>query len=221
MRLRSKKWAKPFISNHPELVIENDPAEQLRGRWQARFKNDHPIYLEIGSGKGQFILENALAYPEINFIGLELQPTAVAIAGKNALEKDPDITNLKLIYGDGADVSHYFADGEIAGIFLNHSDPWPKAKHEKRRLTAANFLASYARILRSKGTLEFKTDNFGLFQYSLSSFKDAGLNWSAEDISYDLHHELAKHPHNIESEYEQKFAVMHQPEYWVKASFPS
>lgn len=221
MRLRSKKWAGPFISSHQALILTNDQALAHRGKWSSFFGNDHPIYLEIGSGKGQFILNNALAYPGINFIGLELQPTAVAIAGKNAVSKSKKLGNLKLIYGNGADATDYFVQDEIAKIFLNHSDPWPKTKHKKRRLTAPNFLRSYAHILKAGGTLELKTDNFGLFRYSISSFKAFGLSWSTQDISYDLHHELTKQPKNIESEYEQKFAAMGQPEYWVKASFPS
>ncbi|OIM17075.1 tRNA (guanosine(46)-N7)-methyltransferase TrmB, partial [Oenococcus oeni] len=165
------------------------------------------------------ILDNAIKYPENNFIGLELQPTAVAIAGKKAFKQEPQLANLKLILGDGGDVSDYFADNEISKIFLNHSDPWPKAKHEKRRLTAENFLKSYSKILLPNGSLELKTDNLGLFEYSLSSFKKFGLSWPEEQISYDLHHELKKNPVNIETEYEKKFAEMNQPEYWIRVNF--
>ncbi|EAV39548.1 tRNA (guanosine(46)-N7)-methyltransferase TrmB [Oenococcus oeni] len=219
MRLRSKKWAVPFIDEHPDLIIKDQRAKQLKGNWSLVFGNNHPLYLEIGSGKGQFILDNAIKYPENNFIGLELQPTAVAIAGKKAFKQDPQLANLKLILGDGGDVSDYFADNEISKIFLNHSDPWPKAKHEKRRLTAENFLKSYSKILLPNGALELKTDNLGLFEYSLSSFKKFGLSWPEEQISYDLHHELKKNPVNIETEYEKKFAEMNQPEYWIRVNF--
>ncbi|OLQ39988.1 tRNA (guanosine(46)-N7)-methyltransferase TrmB [Oenococcus oeni] len=219
MRLRSKKWAVPFIDEHPDLIIKDQRAKQLKGNWSLVFGNNHPLYLEIGSGKGQFILDNAIKYPENNFIGLELQPTAVAIAGKKAFKQEPQLANLKLILGDGGDVSDYFADNEISKIFLNHSDPWPKAKHEKRRLTAENFLKSYSKILLPNGSLELKTDNLGLFEYSLSSFKKFGLSWPEEQISYDLHHELKKNPVNIETEYEKKFAEMNQPEYWIRVNF--
>ncbi|MDV7687445.1 tRNA (guanosine(46)-N7)-methyltransferase TrmB [Oenococcus oeni] len=219
MRLRSKKWAVPFIDEHPDLIIKDQRAKQLKGSWSSAFGNNHPLYLEIGSGKGQFILDNAIKYPENNFIGLELQPTAVAIAGKKAFKQDLQLANLKLILGDGADVSDYFAENEISKIFLNHSDPWPKAKHEKRRLTAENFLKSYSKILLPNGALELKTDNLGLFEYSLSSFKKFGLSWPEEQISYDLHHELKKNPVNIETEYEKKFAEMNQPEYWIRVNF--
>ncbi|MDV7715381.1 tRNA (guanosine(46)-N7)-methyltransferase TrmB [Oenococcus oeni] len=219
MRLRSKKWAVPFIDEHPDLIIKDQRAKQLKGNWSLVFGNNHPLYLEIGSGKGQFILDNAIKYPENNFIGLELQPTAVAIAGKKAFKQDPQLANLKLILGDGGDVSDYFADNEISKIFLNHSDPWPKAKHKKRRLTAENFLKSYSKILLPNGALELKTDNLGLFEYSLSSFKKFGLSWPEEQISYDLHHELKKNPVNIETEYEKKFAEMNQPEYWIRVNF--
>lgn len=134
MRLRSKKWAKPFIDDHRALIIDNPSAELMKGKWASNFQNKRPIYLEIGSGKGQFILENAIKYPTINFIGLEIQPTAVAIAGKNAVESGKPLTNLRLILGNGADLTTYFAENEISKLFLNHSDPWPKAKHEKKAL---------------------------------------------------------------------------------------
>lgn len=221
MRLRSKKWAKPFINDHRTLIIDNPSAELMKGKWASNFQNNRPIYLEIGSGKGQFILENAIKYPTINFIGLEIQPTAVAIAGKNAVESGKPLTNLRLILGNGADLTTYFAENEISKLFLNHSDPWPKAKHEKRRLTAPNFLKSYAEILMPASVIEFKTDNLGLFEYSLTSFKNFGLVWSDNEISYDLHNEIKKNPANIETEYEKKFASMNQPEYWIKANFPA
>ncbi|MDN6900857.1 tRNA (guanosine(46)-N7)-methyltransferase TrmB [Oenococcus sicerae] len=221
MRLRSKKWAKPFINDHRTLIIDNPSAELMKGKWASNFQNKRPIYLEIGSGKGQFILENAIKYPTINFIGLEIQPTAVAIAGKNAVESGKPLTNLRLILGNGADLTTYFAENEISKLFLNHSDPWPKAKHEKRRLTAPNFLKSYAEILMPASVIEFKTDNLGLFEYSLTSFKNFGLVWSDNEISYDLHNEIKKNPANIETEYEKKFASMNQPEYWIKANFPA
>ncbi len=221
MRLRSKKWAKPFINDHRTLIIDNPSAELMKGKWASNFQNNRPIYLEIGSGKGQFILENAIKYPTINFIGLEIQPTAVAIAGKNAVESGKPLTNLRLILGNGADLTIYFAENEISKLFLNHSDPWPKAKHEKRRLTAPNFLKSYAEILMPASVIEFKTDNLGLFEYSLTSFKNFGLVWSDNEISYDLHNEIKKNPANIETEYEKKYASMNQPEYWIKANFPA
>lgn len=219
MRLRSKRWAGPFIEKHSDLIFSADQARASNGKWSKIFNNDYPIFLEIGCGKGQFIFENAIRHEKINYIGLELQPTAVAIAAKNAVESVQKPKNLKFILGDGADLSNYFSDGEIERIFLNHSDPWPKSRHEKRRLTYRTFLRSYRKILCQNGTLELKTDNLGLFEYSLASFSDFGLNWSKDKISYDLHHELQKKPDNVQSEYEKKFADMGQREFWVEVSF--
>nr|WP_257613273.1 tRNA (guanosine(46)-N7)-methyltransferase TrmB [Oenococcus oeni] len=173
MRLRSKKWAVPFIDEHPDLIIKDQRAKQLKGSWSSVFGNNHPLYLEIGSGKGQFILDNAIKYPENNFIGLELQPTAVAIAGKKAFKQEPQLANLKLILGDGGDVSDYFADNEISKIFLNHSDPWPKAKHEKRRLTAENFLKLEREYSKSPRLSVFNSkDPLGskIFEYDFKKF---------------------------------------------------
>jgi tRNA (guanine-N7-)-methyltransferase len=220
MRLRTKKWTGPLIEKYPEIVINNENAEKLKGRWHSFFGNDNPIYLEIGSGKGQFIIENAKKFPDRNFIGLEIQMTAVGIILKNILDDDLKLPNLRIIFGDGQGVENYFEKGEIEKIYLNHSDPWPKARHEKRRLTYKTFLQSYKAVLPEQGVLEFKTDNQGLFEYSLESFKDFGLTWDDQHISYDLHNEIQKNPDNVVTEYEQKFADLGQVEYWIQATMP-
>ena len=126
MRLRNKKWAQPWLENHTNLVIDQDRAVSLKGNWQSVFEKEQPLQIEIGTGKGQFIIGMAKKYPEINFIGMEIQEAAIAVAGRKADEDEDTLPNLKFIYGDGAGVDTYFAKGEVSKLFLNFSDPWPK-----------------------------------------------------------------------------------------------
>lgn len=204
MRLRRKAWAADWLAAHNDLVITQDKAVALKGTWQSIFAKEQPIYIEVGTGKGQFIIGMAKQYPDINFIGMEIQEGAVAVAARKADEEEIKLPNLKFIYGDGAGVDTYFAPLEISKVYLNFSDPWPKTGHEKRRLTYKSFLRSYQNILPTNGELEFKTDNRGLFEYSLGSFANYGIFF--DKVWLDMHNEdaanLAK---NIETEYEQKF----------------
>ena len=220
MRLRTKKWAMPLIEEHPDVVVNDQVAQDLKGKWGGLFGNNKPIYLEIGSGKGRFIIENAKKYPEINFIGLEIQVTATGIILKNILDLESKLPNLRIILGDGKSVENYFQKAEITKIYLNHSDPWPKAKHEKRRLTYKDFLKSYKAVLPDNGIVEFKTDNKDLFDYSLESFREFGMTFDEDNFSYDLHNEIQKNPDNIVTEYETKFSNLGQVEYWVRATMP-
>ncbi|MDD1401304.1 tRNA (guanosine(46)-N7)-methyltransferase TrmB [Limosilactobacillus reuteri] len=212
MRVKHKKWADPLIAAHPELMI--DDATQFKGKWQSRFAKEHPLHLEVGMGKGQFIIGMAKAHPEINFIGLEIQRTVAAIALKKALEED--LPNLQLICGDGEDLQEYFEDGEVAKMYLNFSDPWPKKRHAKRRLTYKTFLATYQQILQDQGVIELKTDNMGLFEFSLESMNNYGMIF--DGVWLDLHHS-EENEHNVETEYEQKFAAKGQPIYKLIANF--
>lgn len=220
MHLRSKPWAGPFIKEHQDLIINQENAVAQKGNWHTLFANDNPIHLEIGSGKGQFIMNMALKYPEINFIGMELQETAVAIAGKKILDTVGYMPkNLRLLYGNGAGVETYFEKEEVQKMYLNFSDPWPKSRHERRRLTYKTFLESYKAILPEHGVVEFKTDNRHLFEYSMVSFRDFGMTWQCEDYSLSLHDDADKVADNVETEYEQKFLAKGQPIYWIRASF--
>ena len=214
MRLRNKKWAQPWLENHTDLVIDQDHAVALKGNWQTIFAKKQPIQIEIGTGKGQFIIGMAKAHPEINFIGLEIQRTVAAIALKKALEED--LPNLQLICGDGEDLQEYFEDGEVAKMYLNFSDPWPKKRHAKRRLTYKTFLATYQQILQDQGVIELKTDNMGLFEFSLESMNNYGMIF--DGVWLDLHHS-EENEHNVETEYEQKFAAKGQPIYKLIANF--
>lgn len=213
MRLRNKPWAAPLISAHPEYISVRP--EGMPNKWQGRFEKGQPLYLEVGSGKGQFIIEMARQHPDQNFIALEIQEVAIAyILRQQVALKLP---NLQLILGDGADLTTYFAPGEIAGLFLNFSDPWPKSRHEKRRLTYQSFLAQYQAILPPGGRVQFKTDNQGFFEYSLVSMNNFGLHFDL--VALDLHHD-PRVADNVETEYEHKFASRGGRIYELVATFP-
>lgn len=212
MRVKHKKWAAPLMAAHPEMISET-PTE-WKGRWQERFKKPQPLQLEVGMGKGQFIIGMAKAHPDLNFIGLEVESTVAAIALKKALPEE--LPNLTLVCANGAGLETFFEDGAIDRIFLNFSDPWPKSRHEKRRLTYKSFLASYQRVLKPGGALEFKTDNRGLFEYSLTSMNNYGMVF--DQVWLDLH-QSPEANENVETEYEQKFAALGQPIYKLAAHF--
>ena len=213
MRVKHKKWAVPLMEAHPEMMTM-DPAS-FKGRWQERFAKPQPLQVEVGMGKGQFIIGMAKAHPEINFIGLEIESTVAAIALKNALPEQ--LPNLTLVRGDGAGLDTYFEDGSIDRLYLNFSDPWPKTRHEKRRLTYKTFLANYHQVVKPGGGLEFKTDNQGLFEYSLTSLNNFGMIFDGVWLNL---HESPENEGNVETEYEQRFASLGQPIYKLKAHFP-
>ncbi|MBZ6013892.1 tRNA (guanosine(46)-N7)-methyltransferase TrmB [Leuconostoc gelidum subsp. gelidum] len=219
MHLRAKPWASAWLTEHSDIVIDQKQATEQIGKWQMLFDQKNPIHVEIGSGKGQFILGMALAHPEINYIGMEIQETAIAIAARKSFEQVGKLPNLRYIYGNGNGVETYFEKAEVAKLYLNFSDPWPKARHESRRLTYKSFLKSYDAILPEKGEVEFKTDNRHLFEYSMVSFVNYGMRWSTNDYSLDLHQDDEKVAGNIETEYEQKFMAKGQPIYKIKAHF--
>ena len=205
MRQRNVKNKKEIIDNSDYIIRE---PLLLKGKWQEAFKNNNPIYLEIGMGKGKFILENALTFPNINFIGIEKSDSIVALAIKKINQYS--INNLKIIPLDAIDVDSVFSH-EISKIYLNFSDPWPKARHEKRRLSSQIFLKKYDNIL-IRNCIEMKTDNRNLFEYSLKSFVNYGYKIS--DISLDLQSENRED--NIMTEYEEKFCQMNKNIYYVK-----
>lgn len=213
MRVKHKKWAVPLMEAHPEMMTM-DPAS-FKGRWQERFAKPQPLQVEVGMGKGQFIIGMAKAHPEINFIGLEIESTVAAIALKNALPEQ--LPNMTLVRGDGAGLDTYFEDGSIDRLYLNFSDPWPKTRHEKRRLTYKTFLANYQQVVKPGGGLEFKTDNQGLFEYSLTSLNNFGMIFDGVWLNL---HESPENEGNVETEYEQRFASLGQPIYKLKAHFP-
>ena len=212
MRLRNKPWAADLIAANPSMILVSP--EDIAGKWQTRFAKEQPIYIEVGSGKGQFITQMAQQYPDRNFIAVEIQESAIAVILQKQVELK--LPNLQLLLGNGAALTTFFAENEVAGVYLNFSDPWPKTRHEKRRLTYKSFLAEYQQIMQPTGYLRFKTDNQGLFEYSLMSLNDYGMVF--DDISLDLHNsELAED--NIQTEYEEKFSKRGQVIYRLEAHY--
>ena len=204
MRQRNVKNKKEIINNSNYIILN---PKEYKKKWQSVFGNNNPIYIEIGMGKGDFIHENARRYPNINFIGIEKFDSIMAIAIKKI---DDDLPNLRLIRMDALEINEVF-DHEISLLYLNFSDPWPKPRHEKRRLTSSVFLQKYEDIFRDKRIIAMKTDNRSLFEYSLISFVKNG--YKIEDISLDLHH--SNHNDNIMTEYEVKFSEKNNVIYYV------
>ncbi|MEK4138089.1 tRNA (guanosine(46)-N7)-methyltransferase TrmB [Kurthia sp. FSL E2-0154] len=212
MRLRNNPNAPQFLDAHPEIVVQNP--ENYRGRWNELFGNDHPLHIEVGTGKGQFVTGMALANPEVNYIGIELFDSVMMKACEKALDAGSP-SNLRLLRVNGADLEKYFSKNDVDRLYLNFSDPWPKSRHAKRRLTHEGFLKLYEAVLVDNGEIHFKTDNRGLFEYSLISMTDYGMKLKL--VSLDLH---ADNPaDNIMTEYEEKFSAKGQPIYRVEAQF--
>lgn len=213
MRLRNKPWAKDKIKEYPHYV-HPEPSE-LKGKWKRQFNNDQPIHIEVGCGKGQFIVEMAKRHPEINYIGIEQQSSVIVTALEKQIEAK--LPNLQFLHEDGGELTDFFSFGEVDQIYLTFSDPWPKNRHEKRRLTYHTFLQVYETILSDQGKLLFKTDNQGLFEYSLVSFSQYGMK--LEEVFLDLHHSEVSE--NVMTEYEEKFSRKGNRIYQVQATFPS
>ncbi|KRL04763.1 tRNA (guanosine(46)-N7)-methyltransferase TrmB [Liquorilactobacillus oeni] len=213
MRLRKKPWAEPLIKASSEFIVTKP--EEYQSKWQTRFSKKAPIYIEIGMGKGRFIIEMAQKHPEKNFVGIELQTTITAIALKKQLGLR--LPNLQLIRANGSGLNEYFAPAEVSGIYLNFSDPWPKKRQRKRRLTYRSFLKQYKEVMKPEGIIEFKTDNRGLFEYSLVSMNNFGMFF--KEVYLDLHESLELGKENVMTEYEEKFSKKGQPIYKIEAGF--
>ncbi len=232
MRLRNIPEAKEIVANSP-YVIKN-PAER-RGMWKTF--SGGPLYVEIGTGKGRFLMELAARHPENEYIGVEMyesvlmracqkmegraarDPASKSIeamerekASPKMRESEDDAAfvppqNLHFLRMDARGLPDVFAENEVAGIYLNFSDPWPKARHSKRRLTSHEFLALYEKFLIDGGVLEFKTDNRALFDFSVEEFNEAP-NWELRAVTYDLHRDEVMGEGNIMTEYERKFSLL-------------
>ena len=215
MLLRQVKGASDTMAANPEIVIPN--GEELKGNWQSVFEKEQPIYIEVGMGKGQFMIGMAKQNPHLNFIGIEKFDSVMVRALEKVLEAG-ELPNLKLLKIDAEDLTDIFAENEVEGVYLNFSDPWPKPRHAKRRLTHENFLTRYEQITVPNGYLRFKTDNRLLFEYSLVSVTGYGMK--LEDVALDLHQREAL-DWNIMTEYEEKFSAKGQPIYRLEAQFQS
>lgn len=203
MRLRRKPWVDEAIHEFGAFVLskDNPPSEKQKGNWcREIFGREAELCVELGTGKGGFLSQLAEHCPDKNFIGIELEQDVLYSAAKKVWEKE--LGNVRLLVFDIHDIEEIFAPGEIQCFYLNFCDPWPKARHAKRRLTHISFLEKYRRLLGNGGKLFFKTDNRPLFDFSLEQFKEAGL--IIADISYDLHAEVRSN--NIMTEYERKFS---------------
>ena len=195
MRTKFKAWAEPYINEHPEVMCPFD-----------KLNEQGSYYLEIGSGKGQFLLDMALKYPKITFIGVERNVTCCGFTAKKLVENE--IKNAKLVFADAGQITPSINSGSVAGIFLNFSDPWPKKRHSKRRLTSESFLSEYYRILKKGAKLIFKTDNYDLFTYSLEIISVSSFKLLEANYSYD-----GKDEFDAMTEYEKSFREEGQPIY--------
>ena len=207
MRLRNIPRAEGTVQAHKTVIKR---LEDQRGCWKQVFGNRNPVYIEIGMGKGQFILNMAAKHPNINFVGIE-RYTSVLLRAVEKFDTDEfnELNNVRFICMDARNVEDVFALGEVERIYLNFSDPWPKARHARRRLTSTEFLARYEKVLAEGGRVEFKTDNTELFNFSLDQVKEAG--WTLESFTYDLHHNEEMSQDNIMTEYEEKFSKKGNP----------
>lgn len=198
MRLRNVPGSRDMIAESPFTIKDET---EWKGRWNEVFDNDHPIHIEIGMGKGQFIMTLAKEHPEINYVGIEKYSSVLV----RALEKqqEMELPNIKFIRMEAENIAEVFAPDEVARIYLNFSDPWPKDRHAKRRLTSVQFLERYEKILQKDGHLIFKTDNRDLFDFSLEQVEEAE-HWILLNHTFDLHHSEYVEG-NVMTEYEQRF----------------
>ncbi len=223
MRLKNIPAARPAIDNSPFCITDGT---DMPGKWRSLFPDtaedhseesidgstgsDRPLHIEIGMGKGKFIMALAKEHPEIDYLGIE-KYESVMYRGLQKLEKeDPILNNLRFFRADAEEIDKYFLPGEVDRIYLNFSDPWPKDRHAKRRLTSPAFLARYDKILKPEGIIEFKTDNTLLFEYSVETIEASPI-WKISAITRDLHHDPVMNEGNIMTEYEEKFSAMGNP----------
>lgn len=199
MRMRRKKNRDARFDNCIDIAVLNP--ENHKGKWNELFGNSNPVHVEIGCGKGGFILELARRNPEINYVAIEKCLDVIILAMEKI--KAAEIKNVKFYCGDANTLTDIFDDGEVERVYLNFSDPWKKSKQAKRRLTYVTFLEKYKQILTGDGQVHFKTDNRPLFDFSLEQFEEFGANVS--ELTFDLHNS-EYNENNIMTEYEKNFS---------------
>ncbi|RKD23768.1 tRNA (guanosine(46)-N7)-methyltransferase TrmB [Ammoniphilus oxalaticus] len=199
MRLRKKPWIKDEIITYDRWVV-NEPNE-YRGRWDEWFQNKAPIHLELGTGKGNFVVTLAEKHADCNFIGVEIKEEVLIAAVRKSVEKG--LKNIAFLWFNINDIEDVFAKDEVSRIYLNFSDPWPKNRHAKRRLTHRGFLEKYKKILNKGGQIHLKTDNEPLFEFSLNEFSEQGFQ--LRNITFDLHNSRFEEAKKVMTEYEQRF----------------
>ena len=206
MRLRNITGADTYIENSTYVI--QDPMSH-KGNWSHVFEKEGALHIEVGMGKGRFMMELAQLHPDINYIGIEMY-SSVLLRAVQKMEENP-ISNLRFIRMDAREIEDVFAPGEVDKIYLNFSDPWPKDRHAKRRLPSRQFLARFDKILKKEGNIEFKTDNKDLFDFAVEEVEPAG--WKIDAITYDLHKDEVMSEGNIMTEYEEKFSSKGNPIY--------
>lgn len=204
MRLRNIPGSREAIGASEYVIPEES---ECAGKWRELFGNENPIHVEIGTGKGRFLMELAKVHPEISYVGIE-KYSSVLLRAIQKMEEEP-LSNVKFIRMEAEHILRYFAKGEVDRIYLNFSDPWPKERHAKRRLVSREFLDRYRALLKDRGHLEFKTDNRDLFDFGVEETEPA--KWGIMEITYDLHHDEKMNRGNIMTEYEERFSSMGNP----------
>lgn len=201
MRLRRKPWIDQAILEYKNFLFLH-PDETLAGHWEEQFGRQAPLHVELGTGKGRFISSMGAMHPDVDYVGLERQEGVIYYAGQKTAAVDPPVQNVRLALWDIGAVGILFAPGEVDRFYINFCDPWPKARHAKRRLTHRNYLERYRTLLSADGDICFKTDNRELFDFSVQEFTDMG--WALFDVTADLH----SHPADgdVMTEYEEKFS---------------
>ena len=204
MRLRNIKGSRENIQASKYVVQEY---REQKGKWRELFGNDHPIHIEIGMGKGRFLMDMATLHPEINYVGIE-KYSSVLLRGIQKQE-ELQLPNVMFIRMEAEYITEVFAKDEVDRIYLNFSDPWPKDRHAKRRLEAHEFLKRYNEILVPEGVVEFKTDNMDLFEFRGGGGEPAG--WKLRQWTTDLHHDPKMNAGNVMTEYEERFSSVGNP----------
>lgn len=207
MRLRNITGSRELIKEEDFIVSDPEELKSLKGRWRERFGNDHPIHIEVGMGKGRFIMELARRNPDINYIGIEKYSSILVRASRKM--RDFEGNNVLFVRMDAEDITDVFAKDEVDQIYLNFSDPWPKDRHAKRRLPSKEFLRRFGQILKKDGTIEFKTDNRALFDFAVDEVEAGGFK--ILQITYDLHSDPVMNEGNIMTEYEERFSAKGNP----------
>ncbi|WP_026859639.1 tRNA (guanosine(46)-N7)-methyltransferase TrmB [Jeotgalicoccus psychrophilus] len=210
MRMRNKPWAIDYLESNDHIVdVNNTYSKKIK----EFFSTVQPIHIEVGTGMGTFITTLAQNNPDINYVGIEIDKNVMIRVTEKVLELG--LTNVRLLLLDANKLMEYFNENEIDKVYLNFSDPWPKTRHAKRRLTHSNFLSSYKQLLKEHSIVEFKTDNRRLFEFSLMSMNAYGMKFN--NLNLDVHDDEPEG--NIRTEYEEKFSKRGHKIYWIQASF--
>jgi len=210
LRMRNKPWAIDYLESNDQFVdVNNNYSKKIK----EFFSKDQPLHIEVGTGMGTFITTLAENNPDINYVGIEIDKNVMIRVTEKVV--DLGLENVRLVLLDANKLMDYFNENEVDKVYLNFSDPWPKNRHAKRRLTHSNFLSSYKQLLKENSIVEFKTDNRGLFEFSLISMNTYGMKF--ENLNLDVHDDEPET--NIRTEYEEKFSQRGHKIYWIQASF--